>query len=58
MMFMDKPLFIWFGIMAGILLIATVVSGLARAKLKIHKMLAFTTVAFLALHVLGVLGVY
>jgi uncharacterized membrane protein len=58
MMFLGKPLFVWFGILAGLTVILTLISGLRKVKMNTHKMLAYLAVAFIALHLLGIFGVY
>ena len=58
MIFLGKPIFIWFGILSGLSVLAALVTGLVHAKLQTHKLFAFLAVVFFILHVLGVLGVY
>lgn len=48
------PLLAWGGLTVGALIIATLLSGLKRAPLKIHQALAYVTVAFALVH--GLIG--
>lgn len=57
-MVFGKPLFLWFGILGFVTIVLALWTGLARANITTHKMLAFVALGFLVLHVLGVLGVY
>ncbi len=54
MTFFDRPLYIWFGIAAGISLAAAVFLGLnmRRFGLKYHKICAFSALIFAVLHFL------
>jgi DMSO/TMAO reductase YedYZ heme-binding membrane subunit len=58
MVVLGQPLFIWFGILGFIMVVLAAGSGMMRAKLVTHRMLALLAMIFLVLHVLGVLGVY
>ncbi|MFA5183601.1 MAG: hypothetical protein WC405_20020 [Syntrophales bacterium] len=50
------PLIAWGGLFSGTLIIATFLTGLKRAPLKIHQRLAYTALAFALLH--GLAGLF